>query len=65
METWECGPNDVGREIDLICKRGNDIFPQGKEQIFEMLNNCRKNGRRFRIKASKTFPFWTWYYEVI
>lgn len=64
-EIWECGPDEVGRELELIGKRGDDKYPQERVKVIDMLLFCRDNRRRFRIKAVKTFPFWTWYYEII
>lgn len=64
-QVWECGPDEVDREKDLFFKRGNDHYPQGREKVLDMLNFCKNNRKRFRIKAAKTFPFWTWYYEII
>ena len=64
-ETWEVGPNDVEREKSLVHQRGNDIYPQGRQYVLGLLDSCKNNGRRIRIKAIKTFPFWTWYFEAI
>ena len=64
-QVWECGPDEAEREKQLLFQRGNDKFPQNRETVISMLNYCRDNRRRFRIKAAKTFPFWTWYYEII
>ena len=64
-ETWEVGPNDVEREKSLVHQRVHDSFPQGRENVLGLLDSCRNNGKRIRIRARKTFPFWTWFYEVI
>ena len=64
-QVWECGPDEVEREKDLFSQRVYNIFPQGREKVLDMLNFCRDNKKRFRIKAVKTFPFWTWYYEIL
>ena len=64
-QVQEYGPDEVEREKSLVYQRGNDQYPQGREKVLDMLNFCRNNGKRFRIKAVKTFPFWTWYYEIL
>ncbi len=64
-ESWEFGPDDADREKSLVYQRGNDNYPQGRNKVIELLDWCKNNRRRFRIKATKTFPFWTWFYEVI
>ena len=53
------------KEKGLVLSRVNDKYPQGREQVIGMLNYCHDNRKRFRIKAAKTFPFWTWYFEII
>ncbi len=64
-QTWECGPDEAEKEKGLVLSRVNDKYPQGREQVIGMLNYCHDNRKRFRIKAAKTFPFWTWYFEII
>ena len=64
-QTWEYGPGEAEREKGLIFQRGNDNYPQGREECIRILNYARDSGRRFRIRATKTFPFWTWHYEII
>jgi hypothetical protein len=64
-ETWEYGPDEADREKSLVFQRPNDNYPQGRDKVLGLLDWCRNNRRRFRIKARKTFPFWTWYYEAI
>ena len=64
-ETWECGPDEADREKSLVSQRANDNYPQGRDRVYGLLDWCRNNRRRFRIKARKTFPFWTWYFEAL
>ncbi len=64
-EYWELSPDEANREKILVNQRGNDKYPQGRDRVLGLLDWCRDNRRRFRIKAQKTFPFWTWVYEVI
>ena len=64
-QVWECGPAEIPKEIGLLNSRGSDIYPQGRDNCRRFLQYCQRNNLRFRIKAQKTFPFWTWYYEVI
>jgi len=63
-QTWEGSPADVSKELGLIDKRGNDIYPQGRDNCKQFLMECQSKGLRFRIKARKTKPYWTWFYEV-
>ena len=64
-QVWECGPAEVPKEINLLNGRGADIYPQGRDNCRKFLQYCQQHNLRFRIKAQKTFPHWTWYYEVI
>ena len=64
-EYWELGPDEADREKILVNQRARDNYPQGRDKVLGLLDWCRDNRRRFRIKAQKTFPFWTWAYEVI
>jgi len=63
-QTWEGTPSDVSKELGLIDKRGNDIYPQGRDNCRQFLRECLAKGLSFRIKAKKTRPYWTWYFEV-
>ena len=64
-EEWVYGPEHAEREKSLLMNRPNDKFPQGWNECIKLLDRCRKEGRSFRIRARKTFPFWTWYYDMI
>jgi len=64
-QTWECKPGDVPKEMGLINQRKNDMYPQGRDNCMNFLRECQSRGYRFKIKAKKTKPYWTWYYEVV
>jgi hypothetical protein len=64
-QTWECKPGDVPKEMGLIDQRKNDMYPQGRDNCMNFLRECQSRGYRFKIKAKKTKPYWTWYYEVV
>jgi len=64
-QTWECSAGDCTKELGLIVKRENDMYPQGRDNCMQFLRECQSRGYRFRVKAKKTKPYWTWYYEVI
>jgi len=64
-QTWDCNPGDVPKEMGLLDNRRNDIYPQGRDNCMQFLRECQMRGYRFRVKARKTTPYWTWYYEVV
>jgi len=63
-QEWNCNPGDVPKELGLIENRKNDIYPQGRDNCKLFLRDCQMRGMRFKVKAAKTKPYWTWYYEV-
>ena len=63
-QSWDGTPADVPKELGLLEKRRNDIFPQGRDNCIKFLKECQKRGYTFKIKAVKTSPT-TWYYEVV
>jgi len=63
-ETWETKAGDMDKEIKLIKERKNDLFPQGRDNCKKFLRECKEKGFDIKIKAKKTKPYWTWYYEV-
>jgi len=63
-ETWDGTPNDVPKELRLLNDRKNDIYPQGRDNCLQFLRECQQRGYSFKIKAKKTRPYWTWYYEL-
>jgi len=63
-QTWDGNPSDVPKELGMLVQRRNDIYPQGKENCAQFLRECQMKGLRFKIKAKKTSPYWTWFYEV-
>jgi len=64
-QTWDCNPGDVPKEIGLVQSRGNDTYPQGRDNCIQFMRECQSRGLRFKVKARKTKPYWTWYYEVV
>jgi len=64
-QTWECDPSSVSKELRLLEDRRNDMYPQGRDNCFKFLRLCQSKGYSFKVKAVKTSPYWTWYYEVI
>ena len=64
-QVWECGPDEANKEIDLIHSRPKDHYPQGRDLCIKFLRQCQRSRYRFRVKAQKTFPNWTWFFEVI
>jgi len=63
-QEWNCNPGDVAKEIGLIDKRTNDSYPQGRDNCKQFLRDCQMRGMRFKVKALKTNPYWTWYFEL-
>jgi len=63
-QSWDCSPSDVPKELGLLDQRKNDIYPQGKANCAQFLRECQMKGLRFKVKAKKTSPYWTWYYET-
>jgi len=63
-QTWECNPGDVPKEMSLLDSRKNDTYPQGRDNCMQFLRECQMRGYRFKVKAKKTRPYWTWYYEI-
>jgi len=63
-ETWDGTPSGVPRELELLDQRVNDIYPQGKGNCAQFMRECQMKGLCFKIKAKKTAPNWTWYYEL-
>jgi hypothetical protein len=63
-ETWKCKCSDADKEIGLIDQRKNDLYPQGRANCQQFLRECKERGYKFKVKAKKTKPYWTWYYEV-
>jgi len=64
-ETWNCSASDAAKELGLIQSRVNDIYPQGRDNCMSFLRECSARGYRFKVKAVKTKPYWTWYFEVV
>ena len=60
-----CGPDEVDKEKSLVSQRVNDIYPQGRDIVYRLLDWCKNHRRGVRILARKTIPFWTWIYDVI
>jgi len=63
-QTWDCYPTDVSKEMGLIDKRSNDTYPQGRDNCRQFLRECQSKDLRFKVKAKKTSPYWTWYFEL-
>ena len=64
-ETYRCGPDDVDKEIALLESRVNDHFPQGRQACVLLMMRCKQERREFVISATKTWPYWTWYYTML
>jgi len=62
-QTWD--GTDIAKERKLLKERKNDIYPQGRDNCKKFLKECASKGLRVRVKAKKTTPYWTWYYELV
>jgi len=63
-DTWQCGPADAIKEIGHMNDRKNDLYPQGRDNCMQFLRECQAKGLSFKVKAKKTSPYWTWYFEL-
>jgi len=64
-ETWEGDAGSVPKELKLLADRKNDTYPQGRDNVEKFLKFCQDKKLKYKIKAKKTKPYWTWYYQVI
>ena len=63
-QEWVCNPCEADWECQQIANRGNDIYPQTREECYRIIRTAQHLNKKFRIKAKKTFPFWTWFYSI-
>jgi len=63
-EAWDGKPSDAEKEIANMEKRKDDIYPQGREACVKFLKKAAKKGFPFKIRAVKTKPHWTWYFDT-
>jgi len=61
-ETWN--GTDIAHELKVFKERKNDVYPQGRDNVKKLIKACEGTGLTLKIKAKKTKPYWTWYYEV-
>ena len=63
-QEWLCSPDEADWEIQKIDKRPNDQYLQGRDEAKQIIWTAKQQNRKFRIKAKKTFPHWTWIYSI-
>ena len=63
-QEWVCSPEEADWEIQQIDKRPNDQYVQGRDGAKPVIWNAKQQKKKFRIKAKKTFPVWTWVYSL-
>ena len=63
-QEWVCSPEEADWEIQQIDKRPHDQYVQGRDGAKQVIWNAKQQKKKFRIKAKKTFPFWTWVYSL-